>query len=55
MLYEYFGLNEEGKLIRQAVQASLDANVRTPEIQVVGGARYGTREVGQWIVDFIKG
>ena len=53
MLYEYFGLNEEGKLIRQAVQASLDANVRTPEIQVEGGARYSTREVGQWICKYI--
>ena len=53
MLYEYFGLNEEGALIRKAVQASLDANVRTPEIQVEGGAKYGTREVGQWIVDYI--
>ena len=54
MLYEYFGLKEEGCLIRQAVRASLDANVRTPEIQVEGGAKYGTREVGQWIVDWIK-
>lgn len=54
MLYEYFGLNEEGALIREAVDASLDANVRTPEIQVEGGAKYGTREVGQWIVNYIK-
>ena len=54
MLYEYFGLNEEGALIREAVDASLDANVRTPEIQVEGGAKYGTREVGQWIVDYVK-
>lgn len=53
MLYEYFGLNEEGALIRKAVQASLDANVRTPEIQIEGAAKYGTREVGQWIVDYI--
>lgn len=54
MLYEYFDLKEEGKLIREAVNASLDANVRTPEIQAEGGAKYGTREVGQWIVDYIK-
>jgi 3-isopropylmalate dehydrogenase len=54
MLYEYFGLNEEGALIREAVDASLDANVRTPEIQVEGGVKYGTREVGQWIVNYIK-
>jgi 3-isopropylmalate dehydrogenase len=54
MLLEHFGLAKEGALIRQAVNASLDANVRTPEIQVEGGAHYGTQEVGQWIVDYIK-
>lgn len=54
MLFEYFGLKEEGALVRKAVNASLDANVRTPEIQVEGGARYGTKEVGAWIVDYIK-
>ena len=54
MLLEHFGLAAEGALIRKAVDASLAANVRTPEIQVEGGARYGTREVGQWIVNFIK-
>ena len=54
MLFEYFNLKEEGKLIREAVDASLDANVRTPAIQVEGGAKYGTKEVGQWIVDYIN-
>ena len=54
MLFEYFDLKEEGAMIRQAVNASLDAHVRTPEIQVEGGAKYGTKEVGQWIVDYIK-
>ena len=54
MLFEYFNLMEEGKLIRKAVNASLDANVRTPEIQVEGGAHYGTKEVGAWIVNYIK-
>ena len=54
MLFEYFNLNEEGKLIRKAVAASLDANVRTPEIQVEDGERYGTKEVGAWIVNYIK-
>ena len=53
MLFEYFDLKEEGALIRRAVAASLDANVRTPEIQVAGGAKYGTKEVGAWIVKFI--
>jgi len=54
MLFEYFNLLEEGALIRKAVDASLDANVRTPEIQVEGGAKYGTKEVGAWVVDYIK-
>ena len=53
MLLEHFGMDKEGALVRQAVTASLDANVRTPEIQVEGGAKYGTKEVGQWIVDYI--
>ena len=53
MLLEYFDLTEEGAAVRQAVSASLDANVRTPEIQVEGGQHYGTREVGAWIADYI--
>ncbi len=53
MLFEYFNMKEEGTLIRRAVDASLEANVRTPEIQVAGGEKYGTKEVGQWITDFI--
>ena len=54
MLLEHFGLNKEGALVREAVNASLDANVRTPEIQVEGGKKYGTKEVGQWIVEYIE-
>jgi 3-isopropylmalate dehydrogenase len=54
MLFEYFDCKEEGALVRKAVKASLDANVRTPEIQVEGGAKYGTKEVGAWIVDYIN-
>lgn len=54
MLLEHFGLNKEGALVRDAVNASLYANVRTPEIQAEGGEKYGTKEVGQWVVDYIK-
>lgn len=54
MLFEYFALKEEGALIREAVNASLNANVRTPEIQVEGAPHYGTREVGAWIVEYIN-
>lgn len=54
MMLEHFNLKEEGALIRKAVDDSLDAHVRTPEIQVEGGKHYGTKEVGAWIVDRIK-
>lgn len=54
MLYEYFDLKAEGALIREAVNASLAANVRTPEIQVENAPQYGTREVGSWIVNYIR-
>ena len=53
MLLEHFGLKDEGALVRKAVDASLSENVRTPEIQVEGAPHYGTREVGEWIVDYI--
>lgn len=53
MLLEHFGLNDEGACVRRAVDASLEANVRTPEIQVAGGPNYGTVEVGRWIADYI--
>ena len=54
MLFEHFCLTEEGAAIRQAVNAALDANVRTPAIQIPDGPFYGTREVGAWIVDYIR-
>ena len=53
MLLEYFGLTAEGEDIREAVAASIEHNVRTPEIQVTGEPYYGTVEVGQYIVDYI--
>lgn len=53
MLFEYFDLKNEGALIRKAVDASLDANVRTPEIQIENGKQFGTKEVGEWIVKYI--
>lgn len=55
MLFEHFNLMDEAALIRQAVDASLLQGIRTPEIQSQGGARYGTKEVGQWIVNYISG
>lgn len=54
MLFEYFNLQEEGKLIRKAVEDSIEAHVCTPDIQVDGGAKIGTKEVGEWIVNYIR-
>ena len=54
MMLEYFDLKEEGALVRKAVDASLAACVRTPEIQVEVCAAYGTKEVGAWIADYIR-
>jgi len=54
MLLEHFGLSAEGAMVRRAVDASLEANVRTPDIQIEGAPHYGTNEVGQWICSYIK-
>ena len=54
LMFEYaFDLQKEGKLIRDAVNASLAANIVTEDIAENGKA-YKTTEVGQWIVDYIK-
>ena len=56
MMFEYaFGLKEEAALIRRAVDVSMDANVRTQDIQVEGKQAYSTSEVGEWLVNYIKG
>lgn len=54
MLFEYFDLKEEGALIRKAVDAALENNIRTPEIQVDGATPYGTKEIGEWLVAYIR-
>lgn len=53
MLVEYFGLKEEGALVREAVKSSLDEYVRTPDLQPAGYPKYGTQAVGDWIVNYI--
>lgn len=54
LMFEYaFGLMEEGKLIREAVSASIDAGIVTVDI-AQGEKAYKTSEVGKWIVDYIK-
>jgi 3-isopropylmalate dehydrogenase len=54
LMFEYaFDLKAEGKLIREAVDASMAAKVVTEDIAESGKA-YKTSEVGQWIVDYIN-
>jgi 3-isopropylmalate dehydrogenase len=52
MMFEYaFDLQEEGKAIRKAVDASLDANIVTVDISV--DKAYSTSEVGDWIANYV--
>ena len=55
MMLEYaFGLKAEAKLIRDAVNASLEEGVVTEDIAAKGAKAYKTSEVGEWINDYIK-
>ena len=54
MMFEYFGLTAEASAVRKAVIASLDNNVRTPDLQLPGQPEYGTQAVGKWIADYIE-
>ena len=53
MLLEHFGLEEEGRAVRDAVSASLAAGVVTPDLADSGSRGYGTQQVGRWICDRI--
>ncbi len=54
MMMEYaFNLTAEGALIREAVAASMAANIRTEDIQVADVAACSTSQVGDWIADYI--
>lgn len=52
MLFEYFGLEAEGRLIREAVNASLAAGAVTPDLNPA--SELGTKAVGQWLVNYIE-
>ncbi|MCQ2144730.1 MAG: 3-isopropylmalate dehydrogenase [Bacteroidales bacterium] len=52
MLLEHLGLLEEGKAIRNAVSASIDACVVTEDL-ANGGKAYSTSEVGDWVASRI--
>jgi 3-isopropylmalate dehydrogenase len=55
LMFEYsLGMPEAGKLIRDAVDASIEAGVVTVDIAGEGKA-YSTSEVGDWIANRVKG
>ena len=54
LMFEYaFNLNDEGSLIREAVNDSLEEGVVTEDI-ADDGKVFKLSEVGQWITDYIK-
>jgi len=56
LMFEYaFNLKEEGALIREAVSASLDAGFVTEDITMDEQKPHSTSEVGEWLVNYIKG
>lgn len=52
MMFENFGLQEEGKAIRAAVNKALAEGVVTEDL-AEGGKSYGTKEVGDWLAENI--
>lgn len=54
MMFEYsFGLTEEGRGIRNAVAASIEAGVVTEDLAGEGAKAYSTSEVGDWVAAHI--
>ena len=55
MMLEYsFGMTEEANLIREAVNASMEAEIVTEDIAQKGAKSYGTNHVGKWLVNYIN-
>jgi 3-isopropylmalate dehydrogenase len=52
MMFENFGLQAEGKAIRDAVNNALDKGIVTEDL-ADGGKAYGTKEVGDWLAENI--
>lgn len=51
MLFEHFGLTDEGAEIRRVVNDSISRGIVTPDLR--HDSPYGTRAVGSWLVDQI--
>jgi len=52
MMFENFGLQEEGQAIRDAVNNALNKGIVTEDL-ADGGKAYGTNEVGNWLAENI--
>ncbi len=52
MMFENFGLQDEGKAIRDVVNKALNEGVVTEDLSD-GGKAYGTKEVGDWLAENI--
>ena len=52
MMFENFGLQAEGKAIRDAVNEALNKGIVTEDL-ADGGKSYGTKEVGDWLAENI--
>ncbi len=54
LMFEYaFGLMDEGRAIRQAVDAALEAGIVTTDIAAAGAESYSTSAVGDWVAEYI--
>ncbi|MFI3281804.1 MAG: 3-isopropylmalate dehydrogenase [Rikenellaceae bacterium] len=54
LMFEYaFGLMDEGRAIREAVDAALEAGIVTQDIASEGADSYSTSAVGDWIAEYI--
>ena len=55
MMFEYaFGMMDEGRVIRAAVAASIDAKYVTEDLAGDGVPARSTSEVGDWVADYIR-
>lgn len=52
MMFENFGLQDEGKAIRDVVNTALNKGIVTEDLSD-GGKAYGTKEVGDWLAENI--